>query len=335
MVSLPRVIHWGPLTALFIVISVSITGTYTALQLWSLPQVRAFRLPNFVCMYFWLVPILTNFFSAMNSGPGYVPMGWKPAKSEDEKSLQFCKVCRGFKPPRSHHCRQCGRCIKKMDHHCPWINHCVGHSNHAAFLKFLFFVPFGCLHGVILNVNFLYRFINYEFLYTRPYLKINTFWLIYVVGTVGLAIGTIIGVFILFLVQLKSILHNQTQIEDWIVDKAHRRRGKYDEPFVFPYDIGTRKNFAQVVNWSGRPKGDGIEWPVKEGSNKYSFTLEQLEQKMIKKSAAITCSMKHSYSGYSCPLSFGLMTSLCSPRCGEGFVSVKKGDKVTITRWQT
>ena len=53
------------------------------------------------------------------------------------------------------------RCIKKMDHHCPWINHCVGHSNHAAFLKFLFFVPFGCLHGVILNVNFLYRFINY------------------------------------------------------------------------------------------------------------------------------------------------------------------------------
>ena len=48
-----------------------------------------------------------------------------------------------------------------MDHHCPWINHCVGHSNHAAFLKFLFFVPFGCLHGVVLNVNFLYRFINY------------------------------------------------------------------------------------------------------------------------------------------------------------------------------
>ena len=40
MVSLPRVIHWGPFTALFIVGSVTITGTYTALQLWSLPQVE-------------------------------------------------------------------------------------------------------------------------------------------------------------------------------------------------------------------------------------------------------------------------------------------------------
>ena len=40
MVSLPRVIHWGPLSALFIVCSVSVTGTYTALQLWSLPQVK-------------------------------------------------------------------------------------------------------------------------------------------------------------------------------------------------------------------------------------------------------------------------------------------------------
>ena len=59
-----------------------------------------------------------------------------------------------------------------MDHHCPWINHCVGHANHAAFLKFLFFVPFGCLHGVILNVNFLYRFVNYvsvSFRYFRDF----------------------------------------------------------------------------------------------------------------------------------------------------------------------
>ena len=37
---MPRVIHWGPFTALFIVGSVTITGTYTALQLWSLPQVK-------------------------------------------------------------------------------------------------------------------------------------------------------------------------------------------------------------------------------------------------------------------------------------------------------
>lgn len=335
MASLPRVIHWGPLIALFIVVSVTITSTYTALQLWSLPQVKVFRQANFVLMYIWLFPILYNFFNAMNSGPGCVPLGWRPAGGpEDEKCLQYCHVCKGFKPPRSHHCRQCGRCIMKMDHHCPWINNCVGHANHASFLKFLFFVPMGCVHGVILNINFLYRFISYEFLYIRPYLRINTFWLIYVVSTIGLAIGTTIGVFILFVVQLKSILRNQTQIEDWIVDKAERRRDE-DDPFVFPYNLGAMKNLAQVINWSGRPKGDGMEWPLKEGCDKYTFTLEQLEQKKLKKASAVTCEVKCDYSGSSCPLTFGVMTSLCAPKCSEGYISICRGDKVTVTRWQT
>ena len=29
----------------------------------------------------------------------------------------------------------------------------------------------------------------------------------------------------------------------------------------------------QVVNWSGRPRGDGIDWTLKNGSSKYSFTV--------------------------------------------------------------
>ena len=48
-----------------------------------------------------------------------------------------------------------------MDHHCPWINSCVGHDNHTAFLIFLFFVPFACIHGIIINANFLYRLLDY------------------------------------------------------------------------------------------------------------------------------------------------------------------------------
>ena len=49
----------------------------------------------------------------------------------------------------------------KMDHHCPWINSCVGYGNHTYFTRFLFFVPFGCIHAVIINSNFLYRLFTY------------------------------------------------------------------------------------------------------------------------------------------------------------------------------
>ncbi len=90
---------------------------------------------------------LFHYVTAIFDGPGYVPKGWRPKDSDDEDCLQWCDSCRGFKAPRSHHCRKCNRCVMKMDHHCPWINNCVGHANHGHFVGFLFFAVLGCLHA--------------------------------------------------------------------------------------------------------------------------------------------------------------------------------------------
>ena len=32
----------------------------------------------------------------------------------------WCSTCLNWKPDRSHHCREIGRCVRKMDHFCPW-----------------------------------------------------------------------------------------------------------------------------------------------------------------------------------------------------------------------
>jgi len=32
----------------------------------------------------------------------------------------WCSTCLNWKPDRTHHCREVGRCVKKMDHFCPW-----------------------------------------------------------------------------------------------------------------------------------------------------------------------------------------------------------------------
>lgn len=34
------------------------------------------------------------------------------------KAVSICKKCLSPKPPRTHHCSVCNRCILKMDHHC-------------------------------------------------------------------------------------------------------------------------------------------------------------------------------------------------------------------------
>ena len=51
----------------------------------------------------------------MCSDPGAVPADARPLGDDGEETL--CGRCDGFKPPRSHHCRICGRCIVRMDHH--------------------------------------------------------------------------------------------------------------------------------------------------------------------------------------------------------------------------
>ncbi len=34
-----------------------------------------------------------------------------------EPEFRYCKLCEGFKPERTHHCRECKRCVLLMDHH--------------------------------------------------------------------------------------------------------------------------------------------------------------------------------------------------------------------------
>ena len=53
--------------------------------------------------------------------------------------FKYCKKCKEVKPPRTHHCSVCGKCVFRMDHHCPWVGNCVGLLNHKKFLLFLIY----------------------------------------------------------------------------------------------------------------------------------------------------------------------------------------------------
>ncbi|KAL6705688.1 palmitoyltransferase pfa5 [Coniothyrium glycines] len=51
----------------------------------------------------------------------------------------WCEKCRNWKPDRTHHCKELGRCVRKMDHYCPWAGGIIAESTHKFFMQFVFF----------------------------------------------------------------------------------------------------------------------------------------------------------------------------------------------------
>ncbi|XP_033111663.1 palmitoyltransferase ZDHHC6-like [Anneissia japonica] len=338
---LKRLCHWGPFIALFLIFYITTMSVYCDLVYWP-PTLDSYgSIVHFIILSSWIFFILFNYFNAVFRGPGFVPLGWKPENLEDCKKLQFCEACQGYKSPRSHHCRHCKRCVIKMDHHCPWINTCCGHFNHSSFTYFLIFAPLGCMHGATVLILTVYHRVfktlhypkrRYPELHQGALVEYNILHLILTFLAIGFAIGVVIAVGFLFFIQIKVIIKNETGIESWIKAKALYR--KREDEFVYPYHLGWKENMKQVFTWSGKPKSDGIVWPVVEGCTQYTLTIEQLKQKEEKRLRAIEYIVTEDYSGSWLPITKGCCTCIRVPLTDEPRIKINVDDIILVTRWK-
>ncbi|XP_075971240.1 palmitoyltransferase ZDHHC6-like isoform X2 [Anticarsia gemmatalis] len=278
---------------------------------------------------------LYYFLQSLLEGPGFVPLGWKPENDENKQHLQFCTVCNGYKAPRSHHCRKCGYCIKKMDHHCPWINCCVGHNNHGYFTMFLINAVLGCTQAAVALSICMYHALNRVWYIhngtgREPMIYLTLTTLLMTLLAIGMAVGVVLAVGALLYLQIRGILRNQTTIEDWIVEKAVGRREEQGlPPFVFPYNMGWKQNVKLVI-FGGR--FDGIHWPVRDGCGEYDLTKEQKAQKQDKRVRSRLYVAVSSYSGRWVPLLSRPRAALAAPCTDEPRLPLSAGDVIRATR---
>ncbi|XP_032672842.1 palmitoyltransferase ZDHHC16A [Odontomachus brunneus] len=99
-----------------------------------------------------LVNICFHYYMGLVVPPGYPPQGGLISEA-----VSICKKCIKPKPPRTHHCSVCNKCVLKMDHHCPWLNNCVGHYNHRYFFQFMAFAVFGLIFIMIFGIELAYE----------------------------------------------------------------------------------------------------------------------------------------------------------------------------------
>jgi hypothetical protein len=85
-------------------------------------------------------------FKTVGGDPGYIKAETHESRQQVLISLadsgkldsrHYCITCGISRPVRSKHCRDCKRCVGKMDHHCPWTFNCIGAGNHRVFMIFL------------------------------------------------------------------------------------------------------------------------------------------------------------------------------------------------------
>jgi len=217
---------------------------------------------------FLLFNILFNYWSCVLTRPGY-PAYFLPSADDLEEGTDFqdygegwraCRRCHTGKPPRTHHCSVCRRCVMKMDHHCPWVNNCVGFYNYRYFCLFLVYTAAGCLYTALTCLLPL----------TLHYGAHHNQMLVFVF-VLTLSVLFALSLFITWHVYL--VATNQTTIEFYSnrMDAADMR--KRGERWANPYSVGMRANFEQVFGMSRnvfvwllpnrqRPPGDGMEFPL-------------------------------------------------------------------------
>ncbi|TCD60399.1 palmitoyltransferase for Vac8p, partial [Steccherinum ochraceum] len=209
---------------------------------------------------------------------------------------KWCRKCWAPKPPRTHHCSTCGRCILKMDHHCAWLgNICLGHRTYTSFLHFLTCIVAIAAYIAGVNIRALY------FAFANP-LTIDETTPVHsiMLSFAGIVIVMVIGPFLLYHCYL--VTTNQTTLESLspflllrqippLPDHPGDRRKLSNPPLehelsykqrrlvreahghIRQYDVGWRDNWRQIIGWDrpwdlanrilvgGGGKGDGRSFP--------------------------------------------------------------------------
>ncbi|KAL0269883.1 UNVERIFIED_CONTAM: hypothetical protein PYX00_007470 [Menopon gallinae] len=241
-----------------------------------------------------LINIVFHYYMGCTVSPGLPPEG-----ALIPEAVSICKKCIAPKPPRTHHCSICNKCILKMDHHCPWLNNCVGHYNHRYFFMYMVYMTLGTIFIIVCGVELAYDVVyigksfdsdGEEELIGHP-VRFNDSIMIPVTEgeTKGMdnkkwqrgciiyialiCTGVLIALGSLALWHGRLITRGETSIEGNINKTETKRYALQNKVYINPYNFGPAKNWKLFLglvdgrSWihlvfpsAHKPPGNGLTW---------------------------------------------------------------------------
>lgn len=184
--------------------------------------------------------IQNNSFSSSSNDSVQVSLVAKDKFSQNNENTNpiiLCSTCLRLKIERCHHCKQCNKCVQKMDHHCPWLANCVGAYNYK---YFLLTIIYGFITSSIVLVTF------WEYIYKIMLIEdISLFFCIY--NSFIYICNLILWMFDFYLIWNNwiNVMNNLTTIEkaDFI---RFSEQSKYKTNFYSKYDKGKIQNIKEI-----------------------------------------------------------------------------------------
>ena len=237
-----------------------------------IPELGMCATATIVVFGLWILfNILFNYWCCVLTPPGF-PGDSLPAPDDLEEGIDFsdfgdgwrkCKKCKCGKPPRTHHCSVCKKCVMKMDHHCPWVNNCVGFRNYKFFCLFLVYTAVGCAYVALTCI--LTWVIGRGHSDTR---RDNVLVFVFI-----LVLAVLFALTLFLGWHSYLVASNQTTIEFYSNRMDAFDARKRGERWVNRWSVGVRGNFEQVFGMSRNvfswllpsrkpPPGDGMNFPL-------------------------------------------------------------------------
>ena len=161
----------------------------------------------------------------------------------------YCERTQAPKAPRAHYDHVTKKQVLNMDHYCPWMFNPVGYLNYRYFWLFLLWVWAGCVYCVFMTMIPFASMTR-----RRPVWGVSVqreargsvSFIFIITSSVGFAVS------ILFFWHVYLLLTAQTTIEFYGNRTRAARSRSRGEIFRNPYDLGTWRNWCQVMG-DGNP----------------------------------------------------------------------------------